>query len=91
MACTVRSRFSDVRRAKLPPSTMHEWPTECPVAFVLCVRLRMRKMDDVESVGGKSASLDARAMKSVPSRQRVGLSVAAAMIGVPAPGATALP
>jgi hypothetical protein len=48
-------------------------------------------MDNVESVGGESSSRDARAMKSVPGRQLIGLSIAAAMIDVPALGAIALP
>jgi hypothetical protein len=53
--------------------------------------LRMREMDNVESVGGESANRDARAMKSIPGRRLIRLSVAVAMIDVPALGAIALP
>ena len=37
-------------------------------------------MDNVESVGGESANRDARAMKSIPGRRVIRLSVAVAMI-----------
>jgi hypothetical protein len=39
-------------------------------------------MDNVESLGGGDASVDARATHSASNRQLIGMSIAAAMIDV---------